>query len=145
MTKKKQISVLIVDDEERFRTTATATLKKRDFDVRAVSGGAEALKEIRKGDVDVVVLDVKMPEMDGNEALREIKILRPDLEVIMLTGHGTIESALRGWEDEVFAYLTKPCDIEILADKICDAFAKKKGSDSALWYSVWSEQRPLGE
>ena len=145
MTKKKPIRVLIVDDEERFRTTATATLKKRDFDVRAVAGGIEALEEIRRGHVDVVVLDVKMPGMDGNEALREIKILKPDLEVIMLTGHGTVESALQGWEDEVFAYLTKPCDIDILAEKISDAFSKRKGSDNALWYSVWSEEKPLGE
>ncbi len=144
MSKQKNIRVLIVDDEERFRTTATATLAKRGFDVKAVEGGAEALEEIRKDAVDVVVLDVKMPGMDGNEALREMKILRPDLEVIMLTGHGTVDSALEGWRDEAFAYLTKPYDMELLAEKIRDAYGKKKGLDGTVWYSVWSKDQPPG-
>ncbi len=143
MKKKKTIRVLIVDDEERFRTTATSTLSKRGFEVKAVSGGVEALEEIRQGGVDVVILDVKMPGMDGNEALRNIKILREDMPVIMLTGHGTVDSAMAGWRDEVYAYLMKPCDIEALAEKICDACAKKAGMDRSLWYSVWSHSKSI--
>ena len=138
MPVKKPIRVLLVDDEERFLKTASATLKNRGFEVTAVPGGAEALKEIKKGEIDVVVLDVKMPGMDGNEVLQRIKGLKPKLEVIMLTGHGTMESALKGWHDEVYAYLTKPCDIEALTEKICDAFVHKKGLDSTVMYNIWS-------
>ncbi len=134
---KKKIRVLVVDDEERFRLTATATLSHRGFEVEAVGGGPEAIDFLKNHDVDVVVLDVKMPGMDGNEALREIKILKPDLAVIMLTAHGTVDSAIAGWRDEVFAYLTKPTEIDILADKIRDAAAKRKGIDGAVWYQVW--------
>jgi DNA-binding NtrC family response regulator len=137
--------VLLVDDEERFRTTATATLQKRGFDVRAVGSGIDALDEIRRNGVDVVVLDVKMPGMDGHETLRNMKMLKPDLEVIMLTGYGTVESSLEAWGDSVFAYLTKPCDIDILAEKIRDAVGKKRGVDSLLSYLVWSRRKNVGE
>ncbi|MFH1537549.1 MAG: response regulator [bacterium] len=127
MQNDKTIRVLIVDDEDRFRATTAAILEKRGFRVRAVAGGPEAIEEIEKNNFDVVILDVKMPGMDGNEALREIKRIRPEIEVIMLTGHGTPDSALAGLQDGVFDYLSKPCDLEMLASKIRDAFAKKKG------------------
>lgn len=133
MHRKEPIRVLIVDDEERFRITATAALQKRGFEVSAVAGGAEALEELRHNGADVVVLDVKMPEMDGNETLREIKTLRPDLQVIMLTGHAAMESALEGWRDQVFAYLTKPCAVEMLAEYIWAAFARKPRMGGMLW------------
>jgi DNA-binding NtrC family response regulator len=144
MSNKKNIRVLIVDDEERFRTTFSANLQKRGFDVSAVEGGAEALKEIRDKEFDVVVLDVKMPGMDGNETLSRMKMLRPGLEVIMLTGHGSIRSALEGYRDHVYAYLMKPCDIDVLSEKIRDAAAKKKGIDDFLWHSVANAPGPLG-
>ena len=143
MKENKTIRVLIVDDEARFRTTATTNLEKRGFEVKAVAGGSEALDEIRKGDVDVVVLDVKMPGMDGNEALHKMKILNPDLEVIMLTGHGTMRSAIIAFRDEVFEYLTKPCDIDILAETIRNAFVKRKDPiREAEWHSIWSKAEP---
>jgi DNA-binding NtrC family response regulator len=141
--KKKKIRVLIVDDEERFRTTMTATLNKRGLDVKAVPGGTEALAEIRKGEVDVVVLDVKMPGMDGNEALQKIKMLKEELPVIMLTGHGTMDSALAGWRDAAYAYLMKPLDADALVEKIVDAYADKKGIDKALWHSVWTHDTAI--
>ncbi len=144
MSKRKNIQVLIVDDEERFRTTASANLRKRGFEVSAVCGGAEALQEIRKKEFDVVVLDVKMPGMDGHEALSKMKILRPGLEVIMLTGHGTVRSALEGYRDHVYAYLTKPCDIDILSEKITAAAGKKRGIDDFLWHSVSNAPGPIG-
>lgn len=137
MTEERQINVLIVDDEERFRKTATATLAKRGFEAVAVAGGAEALEKIGKGEVDVIVLDIKMPGMDGHEALRKIKSLKPDLEVIMLTGQPTISSALKGCHDQVYAYLAKPIDIDLLANTIHDAFAKKKGPmESSSWNTI---------
>jgi len=144
MGSKRNIRVLVVDDEDRFRTTVFTTLTKRGFDVTAVSGGAEALQEIRKREFDVVVLDVKMPGMDGNETLSRMKMLRPGLEVIMLTGHGSIRSALEGYRDHVYAYLMKPCSIDVLSEKITDAAAKKKGIDDFLWHSVSNAPGPLG-
>jgi len=142
MTKERKIHVLIVDDEERFRKTATATLKKRGFEARAVAGGTEALEKISKGKVDVIVLDIKMPGMDGHETLRKIKHLRPDLEVIMLTGHATIGSALQSCRDQVYAYFAKPIDIDLLADTIRDAFAKKNGPmESSSWNTIRTENK----
>jgi len=117
------IRVLIVDDEERFRETTAAILTRRGFEARAVGSGIEAIEEIRKDDIDVVVLDVQMPGMDGNEALREIKNIKPDVAVLMLTGQGTPGSALEGLRDGIADYLTKPCPIDFLAQKIREACA----------------------
>jgi len=127
MTKNNKISVLIVDDEKRFRETTSKILQKRGFDVKAVAGGKEAIEAVHKGGINVVILDVKMPEMDGNEALQNIKEIAPGVEVIMLTGHGTPESAAKGLRDGVFDYLTKPCDVDILSRKIREAHEKEKG------------------
>jgi len=121
------IKVLIVDDEERFRKTTALILKKHGFETVAVANGLEAVEAIEASDFDVVVLDVKMPKMDGNEALREIKKIKPEVQVIMLTGHGTPESAFEGLRDGVFDYLTKPCAIDVLARKIREAHEKKGG------------------
>jgi len=121
------IRVLIVDDEERFRATTAAILTRRGFEVKAVGSAMEAIAEIKKNDVDVVVLDVRMPGMDGHEALREIKERKPDVAVLMLTGYGTPESAVEGLRDGVFDYLTKPCSIDVLAQKIREAYARKGG------------------
>ncbi|RJP18005.1 MAG: response regulator [Candidatus Abyssobacteria bacterium SURF_5] len=143
MKKKGIIQVLIVDDEDRFRSTTKTNLEKRGFEVRAAATGAEAIEEIRRDEVDVVVLDVKMPGMDGNEVLHRMKALKPDLEVIMLTGHGTMRSALIAFRDEVFEYLSKPCDTDTLADTIRNAAAHKTGSiHGAEWYSIWSKAEP---
>lgn len=127
MNNGKTIKVLIVDDEERFRATTSAILKKRGFDVAAVGSGLEALEEVKKKFFDVVILDIKMPGMNGHEAFRKIKKIDKDVEVIMLTGHGTPDSALTGLRDGVFDYLSKPCDIDLLVEKIRDAREKKAG------------------
>jgi len=129
---KAAIRVLIVDDEDRFRETTAAILTKRGFEVRAVADGSEAVQEVKKDDVDVVVLDIKMPGMDGNEALREIRSIKPKLAVIMLTGHGTLESAVEGLRHGVFDYLTKPCAIDLLAQKIRDAYAGMHRGEEGL-------------
>ncbi len=128
MEKDETVHVLVVDDEDRFRITTTVSLKRRGFAVRAVAGGDEAIEEVKKGDVDVVILDVKMPGIDGHETLREIRRLRPGIQVIMLTGYGSVGSALEGWHEGVFAYLTKPSSIDFLAERIREAYAKKKGA-----------------
>lgn len=122
---EKPIRVLIVDDEERFRTTTANILKRRGFDAIAVGSGPEAIEAVKRDGIDVVILDIKMPGMDGHEALREIKRIRADIAVIMLTGHGTPDSAMRGLADGVFDYLGKPCPIDLLASKIVEAHSRK--------------------
>ncbi len=127
MNEPQAIRVLIVDDEVQFRANTAAILNKRGLDTMAVGSGLEAVEKIKEESFDVVILDVKMPGMDGNEALREIKKIRPKLAIIMLTGHGTMESALAGLRGGVFDYLAKPCDIDVLERKVRDAYDKGKG------------------
>ena len=126
MNKNKTINVLLVDDEDRFRATMTATLEKRGFQAKAVGSGAEALEEVKRGGIDIVVLDIKMPGMNGHRVLREINKLDSDVEVIMLTAYASMDSALEGLHDNVFAYMAKPCDIELLVNRIREAFARKE-------------------
>jgi len=128
MSKKKNIRVLIVDDEERFLTTFSASLEKRGFDVTAVTGGADALKEIREKEFDVVVLDAGMPGMHENETLRAIKALKPDVEVIMLAEHKADNPEVQASQEQMSADPTRPRDIDYLAEQIRDAFDQRKGS-----------------
>lgn len=123
MTRK--VKVMMVDDEPRFRETASTLLKKKGFETTIAGSGEEAIDIIRKTPHDVVVLDVKMGGMDGHAALAEIKKIAPETQVIMLTGHGTSDSAVNSRKLEAFDYLTKPCDIDILAVKINEAYDVK--------------------
>ena len=126
----EKIRVMMVDDEERFRDTTSRLLKKRGFETTIAASGEEALRLIKEAPQDVVVLDVKMEGMDGHTALSEIKRISPDIQVIMLTGHGSADSALSSRERAAFDYLTKPCDIDLLAMKINEAHAAKtRGAD----------------
>jgi DNA-binding NtrC family response regulator len=120
-----EFRVLLVDDEAEFLETLVKRLKKRKLDVSAVTSGKEALESLRESPVDVVVLDVKMPDMDGIETLKEIKKIRPSVEVIMLTGHANVEVAMQGMELGAFDYLMKPMDIDELIYKLQDAYKKK--------------------
>lgn len=120
-----EFTVLLVDDEPEFLETLVKRLKKRKLEVYSATGGREALNTLKETPVDVVVLDVKMPDMDGIETLREIKQLRPSVEVIMLTGHANVEVAIQGMELGAFDYLMKPMDIDELLYKLQDAFKKK--------------------
>jgi CheY-like chemotaxis protein len=117
----KAIKILMVDDEDQFRATTQKILNKKGFETLLAANGEEALEKIKEGP-DVVVLDVKMPGMDGHQVLREIKKQKPDLPVIMLTGHGKIPSAREALEQGAFDYLTKPCDVAILSAKIYEAY-----------------------
>jgi DNA-binding NtrC family response regulator len=118
-------NVLFVDDEVEFLETLLKRMKKRDLQVSGVNSGEEALDFLDQNRVDVVVLDVKMPGMDGIQALREIKRLHPIIEVIMLTGHASVEVAIQGMELGAFDYLMKPVDIDDLLYKVQDAYKKK--------------------
>ena len=117
--------VLLVDDEEEFRRTVIKRLKKRDVEAMGVGNGEEALRMLEQNPADVVVLDVKMPGMDGIQTLREIKRRFPLMEVVMLTGHASMEVAVDGMESGAFDYLMKPVDIDELLYKLQDAFQKK--------------------
>lgn len=129
----KQIKLLLVDDEKPFLDTITKRLEKRDLKVSAVYGGNEALAELENNKkIEVVVLDVKMPGMDGIETLVEIKKRFPLVEVIMLTGHATVETAIDGMKLGAFDYLMKPCDIETLVNKVNDAVEKKRLHDEKI-------------
>lgn len=118
----KRLRVLIVDDEERLAKGIAKLLNSRSMDALAVFSGQQALEAIKTGDgFDVVVLDVKMPGMDGIDTLVEIKQAAPETQVIMLTGHATLDSGTQAMRCGAFDYLMKPCDIENLVEKINEA------------------------
>ena len=119
------IKLLLVDDEVEFMETLMRRMKKREMDVAGVSSGEEALAYLSHNPVDVVVLDVRMPGMDGVQTLREIKKQMPLIEVIMLTGHASLEVAIEGMEIGAFDYLMKPISIDDLLYKVQDAYKKK--------------------
>ncbi|WDN90317.1 hypothetical protein BuS5_03288 [Desulfosarcina sp. BuS5] len=116
----KKIKVLMVDDEEQFRATTKKILNKKGFETVLADSGEEAIDKLKENP-DVVILDIKMPGMDGHQALKKIKKISPNLPVIMLTGHGALPSAEEALTKGAFDYLTKPCDINLLAAKITDA------------------------
>jgi DNA-binding NtrC family response regulator len=118
--------VLFVDDEVDFRNTLMKRMDKRGVTVSGVSSGEEALAWLKKNDADVIVLDVKMPGMDGIQTLREIKKIKPLVEVIMLTGHANLESASEGMACGAFDYLMKPFNIDELFYKVQDACMMKR-------------------
>lgn len=119
------IKVLLVDDEAEFSETLIKRMRKRNVDITGVRSGEEALQTLDKDLIDVVILDVRMPGMDGIETLRVIKKTHPLIEVIMLTGHASVEAAVQGMELGAFDYLMKPMQIDDLLYKIQDAYKKK--------------------
>jgi len=127
------INILLVDDEAPFVETMTKRLTKRGLQVAAAFSGSEALEMLEKtGNIEVVILDVKMPGMDGNETLREVKKKHPLVEVIMLTGHATVESAISGMKWGAFDYLMKPCDLGELISKVTGAASKKRRHEEKI-------------
>jgi DNA-binding NtrC family response regulator len=127
-----KMQLMLVDDEERFLLTTGKLLKKRGYEPLTATGGAEALAILDEQQVDVVILDVKMPGMDGVETLHKIKARFPLVEVIMLTGHGTIDSAVEGMKTGAFDYLTKPCDLDELLAKSEEAFDRKRHMEEKI-------------
>jgi DNA-binding NtrC family response regulator len=120
-------TVLMVDDEVPFVETMTKRLTKRKLEIIAAFNGKDALAQLnRHPQIEVVILDVKMPGMDGLETLAAIKKAYPTKEVLMLTGHATVESAIEGLNKGAFDYLMKPCDIDLLVKKVTEAAARKR-------------------
>ena len=116
---------MLVDDEVEFADTLAKRMKKRKLITSSVNSGEDALEFLGQNPTDVVILDVKMPGIDGIQTLREIKQQYPLVEVIMLTGHANVEVAIQGMEIGAFDYLMKPMAIDDLVYKIQDAYKKK--------------------
>lgn len=119
--------IMLVDDETSFTKTMGKRLGKRNIETLAASSGKECLEKLKANqNLDVIVLDVKMPGMDGIETLKEIRMLSPLTEVILLTGNASIESGIQGMKLGAYDYLMKPCDIDELVTKIREATEKKR-------------------
>ena len=125
--------IMLVDDEVSFVETLVKRLATRNIETITAFSAEEGLEKLKKNqNLDVIVLDVKMPGMDGLEMLKEIKSGFFRAEVIMLTGHATIESGITGMKLGAFDFLTKPCDIEELVSKVEEATKKKRAHDSKI-------------
>ena len=122
MNTKNRIKVLLVDDEIKFLQSVSKRLALKDFDVTAASNGKEAIASSEKGFFDVAVVDFQMPGMDGAQVLKTLKERHKYLEIIMLTGHATIDSAVECTRLGAFSYLEKPYDFEKLVDVIRGAY-----------------------
>ena len=126
-------NVLIVDDEEDFVETMVNRLKKRNVPATGVLSGEEAIDLMKEKPFDVVILDVKMPGgMDGTETLREIKKIQPLTEVLLLTGHASVETSIEGMKLGAFDYVLKPIKLEELLPKLAAAFEEKDKHDSKI-------------
>jgi DNA-binding NtrC family response regulator len=127
-----KIRILLVDDEKEFVETLAERLRTRGFYVTEAFSGDEALEKLKEFNFDVTILDVLMPGMSGIEALREIKKLKPLTEVLMLTGHATIETAIEGMKMGAFDFLLKPCKMDILLEKITEAHERKSEHEERI-------------
>lgn len=128
------INVLIVDDEEAFAKALAERLEMRELKADAVFSGEDALARLQEQGtgVDVIVLDVLMPGMSGIDALRKMKNEWPLVEVVMLTGNATVETAIEGMKLGAYDYLMKPCDTEVLVEKLEKAHARKKEQEERI-------------
>jgi DNA-binding response OmpR family regulator len=127
-----KIKVLLVDDEKEFVDTLAERLEVRDFEVTRAYNGDEALEGIARSEVDVVILDVLMPGKDGITTLLEIKNAKPLVEVIMLTGNATVETAIEGLKRGAYDYLRKPAETKDLIEKIVLAYQRKVGQEERI-------------
>lgn len=122
---KGKINLLIVDDEPAFLESIRKRLEVRGFNVLAVDRGDKALEVAREHPVDIALLDLKMPGMSGEQTLEALKKEHEFMEVVILTGHGSIDSAVECTKSGAYFYLQKPCDLERLLDVLADAYKKR--------------------
>ncbi len=121
----REARILLVDDEVAFTSNMSKILSRRGYDVSAVNDGESAVKAIEDEEYDVVILDLRMPGMDGMAALKVMKRKRPLMEVIILTGHGSVESGIQGMNLGAFDYAMKPIQISELQEKINEALERR--------------------
>jgi DNA-binding NtrC family response regulator len=124
-SEEKKIRLLIVDDDEKFLRTAAERLGLKDFDVTTATEGNQALKAAKKGNFDVALVDLKMPGMDGMELLKILKLGHKFLEVVILTGYASIDSAVEATKAGAFGYLEKPYDFEKLLEVLSEAYKSR--------------------
>ena len=117
--------VLLVDDEESFVEFLGKRLRARGLEVETSGSGEEALERVQSHEFDAIVLDLAMPGMDGIETLKRLKEIDPDLQIILLTGHGTIEKGVQATKLGAVDFLQKPADLQDLLDHIREAGARK--------------------
>jgi DNA-binding NtrC family response regulator len=122
---KNKINLLFVDDEEQFLESMSKRLAAREFNVLSVNRGEKAIEAARSNPVDVALVDLKMPGIDGEETLRALKKEHPWMEVVILTGHGSIDSAVDCTQDGAHSYLQKPCDLDQLLEVLKEAYKKR--------------------
>ncbi|MCB2227050.1 MAG: response regulator [Desulfarculaceae bacterium] len=132
MPDEQPTSVLLVDDEEAFREALARRMARKGLSVITAEGGAQALERLSGPPVDVVVLDVKMPDLDGLTVLARIKQAWPLTEVILLSGHADLPTSITGLESGAFDYMLKPAPLDELLDKISDARRKKAVAEQKI-------------
>jgi DNA-binding NtrC family response regulator len=120
-----KINLLIVDDEVHFLESISKSLEARDFKVVAVDRGEKAIEAARKNPIDVALVDLKMPGINGEETLKALKAEHKWMEVVILTGHGTIDSAVECTKSGAFSFLQKPCNLDDLLEALKEAYKKK--------------------
>ena len=121
----RPIGVLLIDDEDGYVNVLSNRLSKRGFDVGKAGSGSEAFQILRQSSFDVAILDLKMADMDGIEVLKILKKMAPEMVVIMLTGHGSAKAAHEGIRQGAHDYLTKPCELDDLIQKIMEAYNQR--------------------
>jgi len=129
---KIPVKILIVDDEKDFVEMFSLRLNRQGEKVSAAYSGQEALDLLEKTKIDVVILDIRMPGMDGIETLKKIKARHPLIEVILLTGHGSTETAVEGMKSGAFDYLMKPADFEDISEKLTNAWNRKNEQEERI-------------
>jgi DNA-binding NtrC family response regulator len=127
-TEQNNLTILIADDEIEFASTLVARLRLRNFKASMTNSGKATLAAIDENQPDVLVLDLKMPDLDGLEVLASLQEKYPALAVIILTGHGSFEAGRRGMELGAYDYVMKPVDLNLLMEKIEGAFQSKKAA-----------------
>lgn len=117
--------ILLVDDEQDFLETLSQRITMRGIDVSATTSAKEAIAKVAAESYDAIILDLQMPEMDGLEVLRTIKKLKPDMQIIVLTGHATVKKAIEAMKLGALDLIEKPADLETIMEKIKKAHVKK--------------------
>ncbi len=125
MNSNEKIHLLMVDDEVKFLTTITERLKLKLFEITSATNGNDAIEAAEKGQFDVAVIDIQMPGINGVQVLKKLKETHKYLEVLILSGHATIESAVDCMKLGAYKVLEKPCDFNKLVDAIKEAYERR--------------------
>lgn len=150
--KNDKINLLIVDDEEQFLESISKSLELRSFNVIAVNRGEKAIEAAKNNRIDIALVDLKMPGISGQETLRLLKQQHEWMEVVILTGHGAIDSAVECTKSGAYSYLQKPCELSELLKALQNAYKKKvmnkkkieeKKMNELLNISIYSRPREI--